>query len=67
MLKKGANSAQVRALLVQVARDTPGVVDVGSFVASLDSATRRLTVTMQFSALVDGVLVYEPFVVDVEV
>ena len=67
IIKKNANDAQVRAILVDVAKSTPGVVEVRSYEAELDSVNRILTVSMQFGATTDEGLVYEPFIVEVEI
>ncbi len=67
ILKKNPSDAQVRNILTEVARTTPGVDQVQSFTADLDSATRRLTVTLDAGVVVDGQLVFVPFVVEVEV
>lgn len=66
VLKKNANESRVRAMLSNVALQTPGVVQVQSLALDIDTATRLLTVTMDLGANVDGTLVYEPFVVEVE-
>lgn len=67
VLKKAPNEAQVRALLIEVARTTPGVASVDNIELDLDSATRVLTVRLDLHAIVNGQLVYVPFVVEVNV
>lgn len=67
ILKKNANDAQVRAVLLEVAKTTPGVVEVRSYAASLDGPSRVLTVTLQLGVTTDEGLVYEDFVIEVEV
>ena len=67
ILKKNANEAQVRNILTEVARTTPGVDQVQSFTADLDPVTRRLTVTLDAGVVIGGELVFVPFVVEVEV
>ena len=67
VLKKNANDAQVRAVLLDVAKTTPGVEEVRSYAASLDGPTRVLTVTLQFGVTTDEGLVYEDFIVQVEI
>lgn len=67
VLKKAPNEAQVRAMLIEVARTTPGVASVDGIALALDNATRILTVTLDLTADVGGELTYVPFVVEVEV
>ena len=67
ILKKNANDAQVRAVLTEVARTTPGVLEVRSYAADLDSVNRRLTVTLQLGVTTAEGLVYEDFVIEVEI
>ena len=67
VLKKNPNEAQVRAMVSQVALDTPGIVEIRSLAFDLASSTRNLTVTIEAGIIVDGVLVYEPFVVEVDI
>lgn len=67
VLKKAPNESQVRALLAEVARDTPGVAQVDGIELDLDNATRTLTVTLQLTVDVTGELTYESFVVEVNV
>ena len=67
VLKKAPNEAQVRALLIEVARTTPGVASVDNIELDLDVGTRTLTVTLDLQADVSGALVYVPFVVEVNV
>jgi hypothetical protein len=67
VLKKNANDAQVRAVLVEVAKTTPGVVEVRSFSSTLNTVTRTLTVVFQAGIITDEGLVYEPFVIEVEI
>jgi hypothetical protein len=65
VLKKNATDAQVRLVLLEVAKTTPGVDEVRDYDADLDRANRVLTVSMEIGAIVDGELVFEPFVVEV--
>lgn len=66
VLKKNPNEARVRAMLTEVALGTPGVNEIRSLDIDIASATRIMTVTGEFGALLDGSeLVFEPFVVDV--
>jgi hypothetical protein len=65
VLKKNASETQIRAILTDVALSTNGVSKVRSLNLDLDTATRTLTVTMEFGAVIGGVLVYEPFIVEV--
>lgn len=65
LLKKNPSEARVRALMAEVALDTPGVEQIQNYTADLDAAERRLTIRIDLAARVDGVLVYEPFVVEV--
>lgn len=67
VLKKNASDAQVQAVLTEVARTTPGVVEVRSYAADLDTENRRLTVTLQLGVTTDEGLVYEDFVIEVEI
>ena len=67
ILKKNANDAQIRAVLLDVAKTTPGVVEVRSYAASLDGPTRVLTITLQLGVTTDEGLVYEDFIITVEV
>jgi hypothetical protein len=67
IIKKNPNDAQVRAVLIDVALTTPGVEEVRSYEATLDAPSRVLTVALQIGVIVGGELVYEPFIVDVEV
>ena len=67
ILKKNANDAQVRAVLLEVAKTTPGVVEVRSYAANLDGPTRVLTIALQLGVTTDEGLVYEDFVIEVEV
>ena len=67
IIKKNANDAQVRAILLDVAKSTPGVVEVRSYEADLDSVNRVLTVSLQLGVSTDEGLVYEPFIVEVEI
>lgn len=67
VLQKNPNEAQVRALLTEVARSTPGVESVDAISLDLDTATRTLTVSLDLQANVSGTLVYVPFVVEVQV
>lgn len=67
VLKKNPNEAQVRALLTEVARTTPGVASVDNIELDLDAGARQLTVTLDLQADVSGTLVYVPFVVEVSV
>ena len=67
ILKKNPNEARVRAVLIEVARTTPGVVEIRRFETSLDRAERQLTVTIEAGVEVNGALVYEPFIIDVEI
>ena len=67
VLKKTPNEAQVRAMLVEVARTTPGVASVDGIELDLDAATRTLTVALDLQSDVTGELVYLPFVVEVQV
>ena len=67
VLKKAPNEAQVRALLIEVARTTPGVASVDNIELDLDVGTRTLTVTLDLQADVSGALVYVPFVIEVNV
>lgn len=67
VLKKNPNEAQVRALLASVATSTPGINKVQSIDLSLDNVTRTLTVELDVEATVGGELVYEPFILEVEV
>lgn len=66
VLKKNPNESRVRAVMTEVALDTPGVEKVANYVATLDAAARNLTVQLDIQALVNGVLVYEPFIVEVD-
>lgn len=66
VLKKNANDAHVRMLLIDVAKSTPGVSEVRSYSASLDNSTRVLTVALEIGANIDNELIYEPFIVEVE-
>lgn len=66
VLVKNPNEPQVLALLSEVARSTPGVEVIRSFLFDLDSATRALTGTGEFGANIDDELVFAPFVVEVE-
>lgn len=66
VLKKNPNESQVRAMLAEVARSTPGVVSVDSIELDLAAATRTLTVSLQLTADVSGTLTYLPFVVEVQ-
>jgi len=66
VLKKAPSEAQVRALLSEVARTTPGVESVDNMQLELDSANRHLVVTVDIQARVNGTLVYVPFVVEVD-
>jgi len=67
VLKKNPNEGQVRALLAEVARTTPGVTEVQRIELDLDAAQRLLTVTLDLQASVDGELAYLPFVVEVSI
>lgn len=67
VLKKAPNEARVRALLLEVARTTPGVASVDNIDLDLDVATRLLTVRLDLQADVSGELVYVPFVVEVAI
>lgn len=67
VLKKAPNEAQVRALLIEVARTTPGVAAVDNIELDLDVATRTLTVQLDLQADVSGELVYVPFIVEVSI
>lgn len=67
VLKKNPNEAQVRAMLVEVAKTTPGVASVDSITLDLDAATRTLTVALDVQSDVTGELTYQRFVVEVEV
>ena len=67
VLKKNPNEAKVRAMLMDVARGCPGVIEIRSLSTSLDNATRTLTVTIEVGAEVNGALVYESFVIEVEI
>jgi len=67
VIKKNANDAQVRAVLVGVAKDTPGVEEVRYYNAVLDGPNRLLTVTLQLGVTTAEGLVYEDFVIDVEI
>ena len=66
ILKKNANDAQVQAVLTEVARTTPGVLEVRSYAADQDAVNRRLTVTLQAGVTTEEGLVYRDFVIDVE-
>jgi hypothetical protein len=65
ILKKNATDAQVRLVLTEVAKTTPGVEEIRDYDADLDRANRVLTVSLEIGAIVDGELVYAPFVVEV--
>ena len=67
VLKKNPNEARVRAVLAEVALDTPGVESVQNLEMDLDAAERRLTVQIDIGARVNGALVFEPFIVEVEI
>lgn len=67
VLKKAPNEARVRAMLIEVAKTTPGVESVESIDLDLDSANRRLTVSLDLEANVSGTLEYVPFVVEVKI
>ena len=67
VLKKNPSEARVRAVLAEVALDTPGIEAVQNLELDLDTAERRLTVKIDIAARVDGALVYEPFIVEVEI
>ena len=66
VLKKNPNEARVRAIMAEVALDTPGVVEVQNYTADLDGATRELTIELDFGAEVNGTLTYNPFVVRID-
>lgn len=67
VLKKSPNESQVRAMLAEVARSTPGVAQVDGIDLDLDNATRTLTVSLQLTADIEGEIAYVPFVVEVNV
>ena len=67
VLKKAPNEARVRAMLIEVARTTPGVASVESIDLDLDASLRRLTVSLDLQVDVSGTLTYLPFVVEVEI
>ncbi len=67
ILVKNAQAAHVRSILTQVATDTPGVSEIRAYSADLDIGTRRLTVSMEIGVLLEGTLVFEPFIVEIEV
>jgi len=67
VLKKAPNESQVRALLAEVARTTPGVASVDNLTLDLDAATRVLTVRLDLQVDVSGTLTYVPFVVEVNI
>ena len=54
VLKKNPNEGQMRAMLSEVARTTPGVESVDDLQLDLDGANRLLTVTLGVQANVDG-------------
>lgn len=65
VLKKNPNEAQVRALLTEVARTTPGVSQVASLELDLDVGLRELTATIDLEVDVSGELTYTSFVIEV--
>lgn len=67
ILKKNPNQSAVRAILQNVATETPGVVEVRNFSLDLDGETRALTVEFDLGVDVDGQLVFEPFLVEIEI
>lgn len=67
ILKKNSNETKVRAILAEVARTTPGVVEIRNLTASYNNPNRQLTVALEVGAEVNGVLVYEPFIIEVEI
>lgn len=67
VLKKNPNEARVRAVMIEVARTTPGVREVTSLELSLDGESRTLSVTVTVGADAGEGLVYEEFIIDVEV
>jgi len=65
ILKKNPNEAKVRAILMEVARTTPGVVEIRAFSTTYDNELRQLAVSIDVGADVDGEIVYAPFVIEV--
>lgn len=67
ILKKNPNEAKVRAILTEVARTTPGVVEIRNLSLSYDNLERELSVTIEVGAEVNGVLTYATFIIEVTI
>lgn len=67
VLKKNPNEAKVRQVFADVALTTPGVEEIRALTTSIDNATRTLTVNLELGVTVNGTLVYDSFVIEVEV
>ena len=67
ILGKGGDEARTRAIMVSVATGTPGVDVVQSYGADYDGPTRTLTITLGIGATIGGELVYDTFVIPVEI
>jgi hypothetical protein len=65
VLVKNPNLQVVRAIFRTAILDTPGVASVDSLELSLDNVTRTLTINFQATLDSGGVLIYNPFIIEV--